>query len=167
MLQNTHLLLKCSQLWGRWDLFILPSAHCHILTCGTCSRENPHFLKFCAVTGAVGQATPADNLRVPIKKERNCHECKTGSLARENRWWMTGNVENCYRKYLWGKLPILSVPVVHRSELYLKIRHLLRNSPGEVFVFYVITLFVYICMAKVLNDLKKSFCRLLLQVEYW
>lgn len=78
MLQNTHLLLlKCIQLWGRWDLFILPFAHCHILTCGTCSRENPHFLKFCAVTRAVGQSTPADNLHVAIKKERNCHDRKS------------------------------------------------------------------------------------------
>lgn len=169
MLQNTHLpLLKCIQLWGRWDLFILPSLHCHILTCATCSRENPLFLTFSAVTRAVGQCTVADNLHVPIKKEWNCcdHECKTGSLARGNRWWMTRNVGNCYRKYLWGKLPrvlpasswcvtVLFLPAVHRLQLYIKIWHLLRNRPGEVFVSYIVILFVCISMAKVLNDLKK------------
>lgn len=90
---------------------------------------------------------------------------------------MTGNVENCYRKYLWGKLPsvlhfsscyvtVLFLPAVYRLQLYLKIWHLMRNRPGNVFVFYIITLFGCINMAKVLNYLKKSSSRLLLQVEY-
>lgn len=75
LLQNTHLpLLKCIKLWGKWHLFILPSLHCHILICATCSRENPHFLKFCAVTRAVEQCTCAGYLCVPIEKGWNCHD---------------------------------------------------------------------------------------------
>lgn len=153
MLQNTHLpLLKCIKLWGRWHLFILPSLHCHVLTRATCSRENPNFLKFCAVIRAVGQCIPADILLVPFEKGRNCHDHKNvrqRASHRGKRWSMTGNVGNCYRKYLWGKLPwvfpasswcvtIFSLPAVHRLQLYLKIQNLLRNRPGELFVFYVI-----------------------------